>query len=81
MQVLCNRKNSYGKRGGEKIVYGDGIIGGRIGGCGNEGAADGVVRNGSKDGLAVSVAFKSMACPFLYAFKVMVFPGILFWPI
>ena len=37
--------------------------------------ADRVVRNGSKDGLAESVAFKSMACPFLYTVKVMLFPA------
>jgi len=34
-----------------------------------------VVRNGSKDGLAVSVAFRSIVCPFLYTVKVMLFPG------
>ncbi len=46
---------------------GVGIVGGRIGGWEIEGMADRVVRNeGSKDGLAVSVAFKSVACPFLY---------------
>ena len=58
-----------------------GIVGGRIGGWGTEGRADRVVRNGSTDGLAASVALRSMACPFLYAVKVMVFPAILFWPI
>jgi hypothetical protein len=54
-----------------------GIVGGRIGGWGIEGGADRVVRNGSKDGLAVSVAFRSMVCPFLYAVKVMLSPAIL----
>jgi hypothetical protein len=57
------------------IYYG--IVGGRIGGWGIEGRADRVVRNGSRDGLAVSVAFKSMACPFLYTVKVILFPAIL----
>ncbi|MGA9150296.1 MAG: hypothetical protein WBZ36_06945 [Candidatus Nitrosopolaris sp.] len=65
--------------GGIKESYGCGIVGG----CGiaNEGGADRVVRNGSKDGLAESAAFKSIACPFLYTVKVMLFPAILFWPI
>jgi hypothetical protein len=64
----------------EKIVTGKlmgcgmGIAGGRIGGCGIEGMADRVVRNGMRDGLAVSVAFKSMACPFLYTVKVRLWP-------
>ena len=31
--------------------------------------ADRVVRNGIRDGLGVSVAFKSMTCPFLYTVK------------
>jgi hypothetical protein len=44
-----------------------------------EGGADRVARNGSKDGLAV--AFRSMTCPFLYRVKVMLFPSILFWTI
>jgi len=35
-----------------------------LGGCGIEGGADRVVSSGNKDGLAASVAFKSMACPF-----------------
>jgi hypothetical protein len=43
--------------------------------------ADRVVRNGIRDGLAESVAFRCMACPFLYTVKVMLFPAILFWPI
>ena len=42
---------------------GIGIVGGRIGGWGIEGAADFVVRNGIREGLAVSVAFRSIACP------------------
>ena len=62
-------KESYG--------CGTGIVGGRIGGWGIEGGADRVVRNGSKDGLAVSVAFRSITCPFLYTDKVMLFPAIL----
>jgi len=51
--------------GGIKESYGCGvgIVGGGIGECGIEGGADRVVRNGSKDGLAASGAFKSMACP------------------
>ena len=68
--MLCHIKNCYGKS------YGCGIVGGRIGGCGNEGGADRVVRNGSKDGLAVSVAFTSIACPFLYTVKVILSPAI-----
>jgi len=48
-------KESYG--------CGIGIVGGRIGGWGIEGAADFVVRNGIREGLAVSVAFRSIACP------------------
>jgi hypothetical protein len=42
---------------------------------------DRVVRNGIREGLAVSVAFRSMTCPFLYTAKIMLFPSILFWPI
>jgi hypothetical protein len=57
------------------IYYG--INGGRIGGCGIEGWADRVVRKGSKDGLAASVTFRSMACPFLSTVKVMLSPAIL----
>ena len=60
---------------------GVGIVGGLIGGWGIEGGADRVVRNGSNDGLAESVAFRSMACPFLYTVKVMLSPAILLWPI
>ena len=37
--------------------------------------ADGVVRNGIRDGVGVSVAFKSMACPFLYTVKVWISTG------
>ena len=40
-------------------------------------ADDRVVRNGSTDGLAESVAFRSIACPFLYRVKVMWFPATL----
>jgi hypothetical protein len=61
----------------ERYGCGIGIVGGRVGGCGIEGRADRVVRNGSKDGLAVSVAFRSMGCPFLYTVKVMLSPAIL----
>jgi hypothetical protein len=57
------------------IYYG--ISGGRIGGCGIEGGADRMVRNGSKDGLAVSIAFKTTACSFLYTVKVISSPAIL----
>jgi hypothetical protein len=57
--------------------YGCGIVGGRIGGCGAEGMAVLVVRNGSTDGLAGSLGFRSMACPFLYTVEVMFFPAIL----
>ena len=68
---------------GESHGCGTGIVGGRIGGwgIGKEGGDDRVVRNGIRDGLAVSVAFRSIACPFLYTVKVMLFPAILFWPI
>ena len=66
---VCHRKNCYGKS------YGWGIVEGRIGGWGTEGGADRVVRNGSTDGLAASVAFRSIACPFLYT--VMSLPAIL----
>jgi hypothetical protein len=67
----------------ENYGCGIGIVGGRIGGCGiaNEGGAERVVRNGSKECLAVSVAFRSIACPLLYTLKVMLFAAILFWPI
>ena len=68
--MLCHIKNCYGKS------YGCGIVGGRIGGWGIEGMADRVVRNGIRDGLGVSVAFTSIACPFLYTVKVMLFPRI-----
>ena len=57
------------------IYYG--INGGRIGGWGIEGRTDRVVRKGSKDGLAASVAFRSMACPFIYMVKVILSPAIL----
>ena len=40
-------------------------------------ANEGGVRNGSNDGLAASVAFRSIACPFLYTVKVMLFPATL----
>jgi hypothetical protein len=69
------------------LIYGYGcgvgIVGGRVGGWGiaNEGGADCVIRIGSKDGLAASVVFRSIACPFLYTVKVMLFQAILFWPI
>ena len=53
------------------------IVGGRVGGCGIESMADRIVRNGIRDGLAVNVASRSMACPFLYTVKVMLFPAIL----
>ena len=60
-----------------KESYGCGIciVGGPFGGCGIEGRTDRVVRNGSKDGLAASVAFRSMACPFLYTVKVILSPA------
>ena len=54
-----------------KESYGCGI--GIVGGWGIEGMGDRVVR----DGLGVSVAFTSMACPFLYTVKLMLFPAIL----
>jgi hypothetical protein len=57
------------------IYYG--INGGRIGGWGIEGMTDRVVRNGSKDGLAASVTFRSITCPFLYTVKVRLFPAVL----
>jgi hypothetical protein len=62
---------------GESYGCGTGIVGGRIGGCGIEGGADRVVRNGSEGGLAVSIAFRSLTCPFLYTVKVMLSPAIL----
>ena len=65
IQVLCHRKKLW-----------MGIVEGRIGGWGTEGGADRVVRNGSTDGLAASVAFRSIVCPFLYTVKVMFFPAI-----
>jgi hypothetical protein len=61
----------------EKLWVWCGIVGGRVGGCGIESMADRIVRNGIRDGLAVNVAFRSMACPFLYTVKVMLFPAIL----
>ena len=75
IQILCHRKNCYVKS------YGRGIVEGRIGGWGTEGGADRVVRNGSTDGVAASVAFRSIVCPFLYTVKVMFLPAILCWPI
>ena len=61
---------TYVKKG-----YGCGL---GIGGCGGGfGAGEGpnlVVRNGIGDGLAVSVAFKSNVCPFLYTVKVTLSP-------
>ena len=54
--------------------YGWGIVGGRIGGWGNEGGADRVVRNRSKVGLAVSITFRSVVCPFLYTVKLRLSP-------
>ena len=39
-----------------------------------EGMIDRVVIYGSKEGLAVSVAFRSMMCPFLYTVKVTLSP-------
>ncbi len=63
-----------GSRSKESYGCGMGIVGGRIGGWGIEGGADRVVRNGSKDGLAASVAFRSIACPFLYTVKVRLSP-------
>ncbi len=69
--------------GGIKESYGCGIgiVGGRIGGCGIEGGADRVVRNGIRDSLAASVAFRSIACPFLYTVKVILSPADLCSPI
>jgi hypothetical protein len=66
-------KNCYRKSYG----CGIGIVGGRIGGWGieNEGAADPVVRNESRDSLAASVVFRSIACPFLYTVKVILSPA------
>ncbi|HET8685899.1 MAG TPA: hypothetical protein VFM18_04460 [Methanosarcina sp.] len=57
------------------IGIGVGIVGGRAGEWGiKEGGADRIVRNRSMDGLAVSVAFRSMACPFLYTVRVRLSP-------
>ncbi|MGA9154455.1 MAG: hypothetical protein WBZ36_28050 [Candidatus Nitrosopolaris sp.] len=58
---MYDRKNYYEKSYGCGIC----IVGGPFGGCGIEGGADRVVRNGIKDGLAASVAFRSVTCPFL----------------
>jgi hypothetical protein len=37
--------------------------------------ADRVVRNGSTDGLAESVVFRSIACPFVHTVKVILSPA------
>ena len=68
MLTLLILSQSYG--------CGTGIVGGRIGGwsIGNEGGADRVLRNGSKEGLAASGTFRSTACPFLYTVKVRLSP-------
>jgi hypothetical protein len=58
---ICYNKESYG--------CGIGVVGGRIGGWGIEGWGDRVVRNGSQDGLAASVAFRSMTSPFYIRLK------------
>jgi hypothetical protein len=60
---------------GESYGGGVGILGGCVGECG---IGDWVVRNGSKDGLALSVAFRSIACPFLYTVKVRLLPTDLY---
>ena len=43
------------------IGIGVGIVGGRVGGWGIEGGPDRIVRNGSMDGLAVSVVLRSFS--------------------
>ncbi len=54
---------------------GIGIAGGRAGEWGiEEGGADRIIRSASRDGLAVSVAFRSTTCPFLYTVKVRLSP-------
>ena len=70
--ILYNRDKGYYGCG---IGIGVGIVGGCIGVCGiKEGGADLIVINGSRDGLAVSAAFRSIACPFLYMVKVTLSP-------
>jgi hypothetical protein len=60
---------------GESYGGGVGIVGGCVEEWGTEeGGADRVIRNRSMNGLAVSVAFKSIACPFLYTVKVRLSP-------
>jgi hypothetical protein len=67
------------RTGGFKESYGCGvgIVGGRIRGRGieNEGGADPVVRNESRNSLAASVVFRSIVCPFLYTVKVILSPA------
>ena len=64
----------YGESYGCGIGIGVGIVGGCVGECGIEGGAHRIVRNRSMDGLAVSVVFRSIACPFLYTVKVRLSP-------
>src|SRR5205809_4720522 len=59
-----------------------GSWGGCLGGPGiGEGGAGRTTRNGSGDGLAVSVVFKSIVCPFLYTVNVILSPADLCWSI
>ena len=60
--ILSNREAYFSCRAGN---YGCGA--GIVGMCR-------VVRNGSRTGLAATVTFRSMACPFLYTVKVMLSP-------
>ena len=53
---------------------GVGTEGGCLGGPGIGGGADRTMRSGSGDGLGVSVAFRSIVCPFLYTVKVILSP-------
>jgi hypothetical protein len=65
--MLSKKKNGT-------FVYGSrGCVGGE--------GADCVGRKGSGEGLAVSVAFRSKTCPFLYIVKVTLSPTDLCWSI
>jgi hypothetical protein len=55
---------------------GEGNEGCCLGGAGiGEGGANRIRRNGIRNGLAASVAFRSTVCPFLYTVKVILSPG------
>jgi len=54
---------------------GVGTEGGCLGGPGIGGGADRAARNGGGDGLAASVAFRSIICPFLKTVNVILSPA------